>query len=169
MLAEATGATFHFGAPHGRYLMDRQVGEAIAGYLSAVGLNVKFENPIGDTFVSEITKNEKSKYDGFLYGCGVLSGDADWQLYDQYRTPGVRRLGYSNPEVDGLLDTAKTIVDNEKKVKAIFHKVQEIVWDECPWLWTYEQLDICAINKKLNWSAGRLDELYLFHEASLNA
>jgi hypothetical protein len=38
LLAEAgaTGATFNLGAPNGRYLLDKQVGEAIAGYLDAV-------------------------------------------------------------------------------------------------------------------------------------
>jgi ABC-type transport system substrate-binding protein len=48
-------------------------------------------------------------------------------------------------------------------------RAQEIVWDECPWIFLYEQPDITAINKKLKWSGGRRDEYWLFHAASLEA
>jgi peptide/nickel transport system substrate-binding protein len=170
MLAEAgaTGATFYFGTPNGRYLLDRQVGEAIAGYLSAVGLNVKFESPPWSTFVAEVTKYAKSKYDGYLFGWGVSTGDPDQLMWEHYHSKAVKRTMYSNPEVDRLLDEARVILD-EEKVKAIYYKAQEIVWDECPWIFTYQQPDICAINKRLQWTFERSDERYLFHEASLTA
>lgn len=166
--AGAMGATFNFGAPNGRYLMDRQIGEAIAGFLSEVGLNVKFENPIWSVFISQITKYEKCPYDGYIFGYGVLSGDPDWQMWDHYHSKAVKRTFYNNPEVDRLLDAARETFD-EGKVKELYYKAQEIVWEECPWIFLYEQPDICAINKKLkNWT-GRRDECYLFHKASLEA
>ncbi len=170
MLAEAgaNGATFYFGSPKGRYLMDKQVGEAIAGYLSAVGLNVKFENPIWSTFAAEITKFEKCKYDGYLFGYGVSNDEPDMLMWSHFHSKAPRRTMYSNPEVDRLLNEARETFD-EKKVEELYHKAQEIVWDECPWIFTYEQPDICAINEKLQWSAGRLDEYYLFYDATLKA
>ncbi len=168
MLAEAgaSGATFYFGAPHGRYLLDRQIGEAIAGYLSAIGLNVKFENPPWGTFVSEITKYQKCKYHGYMFSVGGSMGEPDGVMWENFHSKGVPRSMYSNPEVDRMLDEAREIFDMDK-VKSLYYKAQEIVWDECPWIFLYQQPDICAINKKLQWSAGRRDARYLFHDASI--
>ena len=168
LLAEAgaTGATFNFGAPNGRYLLDKQIGEAIAGYLEAVGLKVVFENPAWSTFVSEVTKYDKAKYDGYLFGWGVVTGEPDQLMGDHFYSKSVARTQYHNPEVDRLIDEARENFD-DARVKAAYLKAQEIVWAECPWIFLYEQPDITAINKKLQWSGGRRDEYWLFHTASL--
>jgi hypothetical protein len=50
--------------PNGRYLLDKQVGEAIA--LSRHRPQVKFEPALVE-LVNEVTKYEKSKYDGFMF------------------------------------------------------------------------------------------------------
>jgi peptide/nickel transport system substrate-binding protein len=170
MLAEAgaTGATFYFASPNGRYLMDRQVGEAVAGYLSAVGLNVKFENPPWGNLVSEVTKYEKSKYDGYLYGWGTFSNHPDWQMRDFFYSKAVKRMLYSNPEVDRLLEQGMAEFD-EQKMTALYYRAEEIVWDEAPLIFLYEQPTIDAKSKKLQWSAGRLDEFFLFHDASIKS
>jgi peptide/nickel transport system substrate-binding protein len=104
----------------------------------------------------------------FILGYGVLSGDADWQMWDHYHSKAMKRTFYNNPEVDRLLDAARETFD-QGKVRELYYQAQEIVWDECPWIFLYEQPDICAINKKLkNWT-GRRDECYLFRDASLAA
>jgi ABC-type transport system substrate-binding protein len=53
--------------------------------------------------------------------------------------------------------------------QALYHRAQEIIWDECPWIFTYEQPDICACSRKFNWTAGRRDEFWWFYDASLQA
>jgi peptide/nickel transport system substrate-binding protein len=164
--AGATGATFSLGVPNGRYLLDKQVGEAIAGHLEAVGLQVKFESPLWSTFVNEVTKYEKSKYDGFMFGWGVNTGEPDQLVGDHFHSTSVKRTLYANPEVDRLIAETRESFD-QARVKAAYLKLQEIVWDECPWIWLYEQPDINAINRRLRWSAGRRDEYLVFFDASL--
>jgi peptide/nickel transport system substrate-binding protein len=164
--AGAMGATFNFGAPNGRYLLDKQIGEAIAGYLEAVGLKVVFENPAWSTFVSEVTKYDKSKYDGYLFGWGITSGEPDQLMGDHFYSKKVGYTKYTNPEVDRLIDEARGNFD-DARVQAAYVKAQEIVWDECPWIFLYEQPDITAINKRLQWRGGRRDEYWLFHTAVL--
>jgi peptide/nickel transport system substrate-binding protein len=164
--AGATGASFSLGVPNGRYLLDKQVGEAIAGYLEAAGLRVTFESPLWSTFVSEVTKYERSKYDGFMFGWGVVTGEPDQLTGDHFHSRAVKRTLYNNPEVDRLIAETRETFD-QAKVKAAFLKIQEIVWDECPWIWLYEQPDINAINRKLKWTAGRRDEYLLFADATL--
>ena len=168
LLAEAgaPGTPFFLGVPNGRYLLDKQVGEAIAGYLEAVGLQVKLETPLWSSFVNEVTKYEKSKYDGFMFGWGVTTGEPDQLMGDHFHSTAVKRTLYANPEVDRLINEARETFD-EARVRAAYLRAQEIVWDECPWIWLLEQPDICAVNKRLVWSAGRRDEYLLFHNATL--
>jgi peptide/nickel transport system substrate-binding protein len=170
LLAEAgaTGATFNFGVPNGRYLMDKQVGEAIAGYLDAVGIKVAFENPAWSTFVSEVTKFEKAKYDGYMFGWGIVTAEPDQLMGEHFYSPNARRTLLKNDEVDRLLVEARENFD-DAKVKAAYRKAQEILWDECPWIWLYEQPDITAIHKKLRGFAGRRDEYLMFWDASLES
>jgi peptide/nickel transport system substrate-binding protein len=169
LLAEAgaSGATFNFGAPNGRYLMDKQVGEAIAGYLDAVGFKVVFENPSWSTFVSEITKFEKAKYDGYMFGWGIVTAEPDQLMGEHFYSVNARRTLYNNPEVDRLIVDARENFD-EARVRSDYQKAQEILWDDCPWIWLYEQPDITAINKKLKGFAGRRDEYLMFWDASLD-
>jgi peptide/nickel transport system substrate-binding protein len=170
LLAEAgaAGATFNFGAPNGRYLMDKQVGEAIAGYLEAIGLKVVFENPSWSTFVAEITKFEKAKYDGYMFGWGIVTAEPDQLMGEHFYSVNARRTLYSNPEVDRLLVDARENFD-EARVRADYQKAQELLWSDCPWIWLYEQPDITAISKKLKGFAGRRDEYLMFWDASLDA
>ena len=164
--AGASGATFNFGAPNGRYLMDKQIGEAIAGYLEAVGLKVVFENPAWSTFVSEVTKFEKAKYDGYLFGWGVGSGEPDQLMGEHFHSANAKRTMHANAEVDRLIVDARESFD-DARVRADYRKAQEILWDECPWIWLYEQPDMLAISKKLKGFTGRRDEYLLFWNASL--
>jgi peptide/nickel transport system substrate-binding protein len=167
LLAEAgaTGATFNFASSNGRYLMDRQVGEAIAGYLSAVGLNVKFENPPWGNLVAEVTRFEKCRYDGYLFGYATFTNHPDFLMRDHFYSKSVKRTLYSNPEVDRLLEQGMQEF-NEQKMMALYYRAEEIVWDEAPWIFLYEQPTINAKSKKLRWAAERLDEFFLFHDAS---
>ena len=170
LLAEAgaAGATFNFGAPNGRYLLDKQVGEAIAGYLEAIGLKVVFENPSWSTFVSEVTKFEKAKYDGYMFGWGIVTAEPDQLMGEHFYSPNARRTLYNNPDVDKLIVEARENFD-EARVRNAYQKAQEILWGDCPWIWLYEQPDITATNKKLKGFVGRRDEYLMFWDASLDA
>lgn len=170
LLAEAgaTGATFNFGAPNGRYLLDRQIGEAIAGFLEEVGLKVAFENPAWSTFVTEVTKFEQAKYDGYFFGWGVITGEPDQLVREHFYSPNTRRSLYRNPEVDRLIETATENFD-ESRVTAAYQRAQELIWDDAPWIFLYGQPDVSANSRRLKWSSGRRDEFWLFHEASLES
>ena len=164
--AGGTGATFHLGVPYGRYLLDKQIGEAIAGYLSDIGLQMIFDNPVWSAFVTEIAKYDKAKYDGYFYGWGVTTGEPDTQMREHYHSKFSRRSAYQNPEVDRLIDAAAESFD-EAKVKAAYWKAQEIVWEECPWVFLHMQPDLNAVNKHLQGFEARLDEWLILTGAAL--
>lgn len=170
MLADAgaTGATIKFGAPNGRYLLDKQVAEALVGYMTAVGLKVDFENPTWSTYVTEVIKYEKTKYDAYMFGWGVAN-EPDQEMSEWFHSKNAgRRSGYNNPEVDKAIDEGAQSFD-ETRVKAAYQRAQELIWDDCPWIWLYQQPDVNAINARLNWAPGRTDEYLLFWDATLQA
>jgi peptide/nickel transport system substrate-binding protein len=168
LLAEAgaSGATFNLGVPNGRYLLDKQIGEAIAGYLSDVGLQVNLENPIWSSFVTEISKFDKAKYDGYFFGWGVVTAEPDQLMREHFHSKFTRRNAYRNPEVDRLVDEAAESFD-EPKVKAAYTRAQEIVWDECPWIFLHLQPDLNAVNRRLQGFVARPDEWLILTEAHL--
>jgi peptide/nickel transport system substrate-binding protein len=168
LLAEAgaAGATFNLGVPNGRYLLDKQIGEAIAGYLSDVGLQVNFDNPTWSSFVTEISKFDKAKYDGYFFGWGVVTGEPDMLMREHFHSKFTRRNAYKNPEVDRLVDEAAESFD-EARVQAAYVKAQEIVWDECPWIFLHLQPDLNAVNKRLRGFEARPDEWLILTEAYL--
>jgi peptide/nickel transport system substrate-binding protein len=164
--AGATGATFNLGVPNGRYLLDKQIGEAIAGYLSDVGVRVNFDNPIWSSFVTEISKFDKAKYDGYFFGWGVVTGEPEQLMREHFHSKFTRRNAYKNPEVDRLVDEAAESFD-DAKVKAAYARAQEIVWDECPWIFLHLQPDLNAVNKRLHGFEARPDEWLILTEAYL--
>jgi len=168
LLAEvgAAGATFHLGVPNGRYLLDKQIGEAIAGYLTSVGLKVELETPTWSSFVTEISKFDKAKYDGYFFGWGVVTGEPDMLMREHFHSKFTRRNAYRNPEVDRLVDEAAESFD-EVKVKAAYFKSQEIVWEECPWIFLHLQPDLNAVNRRLQGFEARPDEWLILTGAYL--
>ena len=168
LLAEAgaSGATFNLGVPNGRYLLDKQIGEAIAGFLSDVGLKVHFDNPTWSSFVTEISKFDQAKYDGYFFGWGVVTGEPDMLMREHYHAKFTRRNAYKNPQVDRLIDEAAESFD-EEKVKAAYWRAQEIVWEECPWIFLHLQPDLNAVNRRLQGFEARPDEWLILTEAYL--
>src|SRR5919198_1347945 len=148
------------------YAVDKQIGEAIAGYLSDVGLQVNFDNPTWSSFVTEISKFDKAKYDGYFFGWGVVTGEPDQLMREHFHSKFTRRNAYKNPEVDRLVDEAAESF-NDAKVKAAYAKAQEIVWDECPWIFLHLQPDLNAVNKRLHGFMARPDEWLILTEAYL--
>jgi ABC-type transport system substrate-binding protein len=164
--AGASGATFNLGVPNGRYLLDKQIGEAVASYLQEVGLKVNFDNPTWSSFVAEISKFDQAKYDGYFFGWGVVTGEPDMLMREHFHSRFTRRNAYKNPEVDRLVDEAAESFD-DAKVKAAYFRAQEIVWDECPWIFLHLQPDLNAVNKRLQGFEARPDEWLILTEAYL--
>jgi len=75
--------------------------------------------------------------------------DAIGNMYSHFVTKGVNNFGaYSNPELDKLLETAKTSTDRAARIAA-FQAAQRIVADESPVIFLYHEPWIRAWSKKV--------------------
>jgi peptide/nickel transport system substrate-binding protein len=64
--------------------------------------------------------------------------DPDPQMYANFHTGSpVNLAGYSNPEVDKLLDEARNSADEEKRV-GDYCKIAQILNHDVPWFWTVD-------------------------------
>lgn len=96
------------------------------------------------------TANLKSRqFDAFFFLW--ISSPADDDLgrlfHSSFAEGGQNYSGYSNPEVDKLLDQAHAEFDREKRV-ALFHRVQEILNEEQPMSFVHHPEVLLAVSRR---------------------
>jgi len=157
LLAEAgypDGIDIQLDAPSGRYVMDKEVAEAIVGQLTEVGVRVNLNINEWGIHVTKIL--EKKMEGAFLIGWGSDLFDADSSLYSWYRT-GQRFNYYSTSELDGKLDAARAMMDVTAR-ENLYHEIVTELVEAAPFIFLYQQEDLYAVNKGLVWQP-RADEL----------
>lgn len=67
----------------------------------------------------------------------------------EYGTDGaVNHYGYSNPVADELLAAGRAAVNREEQI-AIYHELQQVLYDDCPIVWMYYPNGIIAYNDRI--------------------
>jgi peptide/nickel transport system substrate-binding protein len=125
--------------------------------LKAIGIDVVPEAIEYATLTDRVTKNQD--YDA----CGVdfysSTVDPASEIYRSFYTgsPG-NYFGYSNPELDKLLDQARGELDIEK-AKPIFKQIQAILMDDVPMFFAWYRPFLHVLNKKYTgYTDSNLDE-----------
>lgn len=161
LLAEAgypNGIKIKYGIPLGNYLMDKQIGEALTGMLQKAGIDVTgYEEIEWAQFFPAATRDKK--YELYLYGLGSIDPSflVSFQtlpLYHDWTPAGVA----------GLV-TAATAGPLDKSV-APLQQLQQMMWDDVPWVFLYYQPQILAVASGLDGVPARTDEYIDFREAS---
>jgi peptide/nickel transport system substrate-binding protein len=133
MLAEAgypNGFTTQFYTPTGRYLMDRQVAEAVQGQLKEVGIQAEIKTPDWGTYTALLDKGTEVPI--FLLGKGSPTGDLDLTLNLTIKTGGMmNQFQFSNIKADEMIKEQEGIIDMKKRYQVLYD-IQKIVYDEVP-------------------------------------
>lgn len=140
ILAEAgypNGLETTFYTPTGRYLMDRQVAEAVQAQLKEIGINAKLQTPDWGALVALLNKGDKVPM--FLMGKGSPTGDLDLTA-TLTGACGARMNHFSHcdPEVDKLIDLQRGAVDVQERYK-ILAEIQERMYKNIPAVVLYYQ------------------------------
>lgn len=146
---EGKGLDMTLNAPVGRYNRDKEIAEAIAGQISAVGVKVETKEQEWTTYITQADQGVLTPM--FELGWGQDSYDADNTLSSLLAT-GAPLSTYSNPQLDKLLDDARYELDPAKR-QAMYWKALAIVKDEAPWLFLFQYEDVYATTKRLQWHA----------------
>ncbi|MGJ3262203.1 MAG: ABC transporter substrate-binding protein [Salinarimonas sp.] len=137
--AGATGATVTmFVTEGGSGMLDPvPMGTAIQADLEAVGLDVEIETYEWNTFLAQVNPGLEGKAD--MAQMAWMTNDPDTLPYLALRTEAWPENGgfnsgyYSNPEVDRLLQEARTATDQEERAR-LYKEMQEIVQEDAPWI-----------------------------------
>jgi ABC-type oligopeptide transport system substrate-binding subunit len=85
-----------------------------------------------------------------FYYAGRTASDAD-TFYDQYFHTGItKRTGYSNPELDKLIEDQQRTADQRKRV-AILQQAGRLIMDDIPFVPLYTLSEIYGVARKLIW------------------
>ncbi len=122
LLAEAgypDGFAITLHSPNNRYINDEKVAQAVAGFLSRVGIDTKLEAMPSSVFFSRAGKLEYSMY---LAGWGAETGETSSPLraligtFDTKAGMGQANRGrFSDAGVDALILTAMSNIDDTKR------------------------------------------------------
>ncbi len=90
---------------------------------------------------------------------GVLDADIFW---DQYFHTGVtKRLSYSNPELDALIEKEQGMSNHEERVK-VLQQAGKVIMEDVPFIPLYHLADIYGVSKDIIWKARSDEEIHVY-------
>ncbi len=165
LLAEAgygSGLKLTVNTSSGRFLLDKEVAEAIAGMLTAVGIEVDFKVLEWGTYVQSII-GKKLQDIGFIGWANALH-DADG-TYQPLFTSGSPSSYYSTPELTEKINKARSTMDEKKRLE-LYKEIQREIYEEAPLLFLYQQIDHYGVSRKLKDFQVRGDEQFVVYKAT---
>lgn len=107
--------------------------QVIAANLAPLGITVQISQPDFSTWLDE---QNQGNFDLLMMGW-LGNIDPDDYYYSQHHSEGGSNAqGYSNPEVDELLDAGQVEVDVEAR-KELYARAATIIADECSYIYLY--------------------------------
>jgi len=138
------GTKVSFIHPTGRYTQDKEVAQAIAGYLREVGLEPELQTMDWPTYIRTITTplDKGNTTELHLLGWAPPFLDASQQtlqFLSTYAPPsGLATSFYKNPKVDELWLGADREANPDKR-KELYCDLSKQVWADAPWIFLYVQ------------------------------
>jgi peptide/nickel transport system substrate-binding protein len=155
LLAEAgypDGIDVNFHSPFGRYIMDKQVAEAIQAQLTSAGIRAKLQ-VVDWSLYNTLTREGKETH-LFLSGKGSPSGDLDFTMSIVPTTGGSMNYSFiSDPEVDALVEEQRRVPDPDKR-REVLHRLQTRLQEVLPWAALYYEDQI--LGKRANLTGERI-------------
>ncbi|OOY22058.1 ABC transporter substrate-binding protein [Thioclava sp. DLFJ5-1] len=155
-VAEGTEVTFYVTDGGSGMLDPVAMGTAIQADLKAVGLNAKIETFEWNTFLGKVNPGlDANGQHVDMAEMAWMTNDPDTLPYLALRTDAWPDKGgfnsgyYSNPEVDKLLEEARTATDQSKRAE-LYKKMQQIVHDDAPWVFVANWKQNAVTNDKVS-------------------
>jgi peptide/nickel transport system substrate-binding protein len=165
LLAEAghaSGLKLVFNSPSGRYILDKEVSQAIAGMFNAVGIQTDMRVHEWGTYTQMLTGKRLPDL-GFI-GWSLALGDADG-TFSPYFLPESAFSYYSTPDLKEKVLKARTTMDEKKRFE-IYKDIQREIFDDAPLVYLYQQIDHYGVSKKVKGFQVRGDEWIRVNQVS---
>lgn len=138
------------------------IAAVLQDQLGQIGIKVNVNSMEWSAYLSEVLL--PAKYDLTIVGFGggtVIDGIAYNLLYSKNAIPngGFNLVSYINPEMDRLLDQARTMPGCAvEDLQPLYQQIQQIARDDVPYDWVVSTTQVNLINKRvLNQTYGQWD------------
>ncbi len=138
--------------------------QVIAAQLAALGITVE----IADVdFTTWLDREANGEFDAFMLSW-IGNIDPDDFYYAQHHSEGGFNFqGYSNPEVDALLDAARVETDQAAR-KALYDEAAKMIVDDASYIYLYNPDNINAWRDEVGGYTTRGDNAIRFEETFLS-
>jgi peptide/nickel transport system substrate-binding protein len=164
LLEEAGVEEGHYvvmNAPRGRYIKDDEIAEAVAQNFRDVGFDVDLQILDWSLYAGELLPSGEPDA---LYFLG-LGSPFDGQSEINYVHPdySLNYTRWENEEYVDLYATLRETLDEDER-QDLMYRLQEIIQEECPWVFVWKQFDFYGVAQNLEWEA-RADEAIIMTHA----
>lgn len=172
LLAEAghaDGFSFRMDYPEGRFLKATEVAQAVAGYLSEVGVEANLNRMDYSNWIASARGQTVSPaYLAFWAGGGVFHASHPFAI-DFACEGGSPNWSwtYCNEQLDARLQEAIDALssNDEDQAREIFAELQHMAQEEAPWLFLYVADITYGVSDDVDWDTDANESLW-FYEAS---
>ena len=147
-----------------RHLKGREACEVIANQLAKVGIKVE---PVGQEYAVYWGKEGVNGGKLPFYYAGSNGSDADTYFDQYFRTGSSKRILYSNPEFDKLIEEEQRTGDHKKRV-AILHQAGRILMEDVPFAPLYTLAELYGLARNIIWK-GTPDNKILAAEMKIKS
>jgi peptide/nickel transport system substrate-binding protein len=129
------------------------MGTAIQADLEEVGMDVAIETYEWNTFLGQVNPGLEGKAD--MAQMAWMTNDPDTLPFLALRTEAMPDNGgfnsgyYSNPQVDELLNEARTAIDQDRRAE-LYKQMQAIVQEEAPWVFVANWKQNAVVSDRVN-------------------
>ncbi len=166
LLADAgypNGFEISMDALNGRYINDKEVAQAIAGFLSEVGITVNINILEFGAFNAAIFSQTSSPM--YFVGWGNAPFDASYVYDFIVRSDGLLST-IDDPVIDALINAGNSTINQADRI-AIYHTAAELINDAAPVIFLYKQPVLYGFSSRLTWTP-RSDEFLWMYDAVLD-
>ncbi|WP_306046412.1 ABC transporter substrate-binding protein [Nioella sp. MMSF_3534] len=147
------------------------MGTAIQADLEAVGFDVTIETYEWNTFLGRVNPGLEGEAD--MAEMAWMTNDPDTLPYLALRTDAWPDQGgfnsgyYSNPEVDALLEEARSSTDQDRRAE-LYRQMQVIVQEDAPWVFVANWVQNAVTNDRVEGFALEPSFFLLLHDVVKN-
>ena len=127
-------------------------------------------NVIAQEFTVKTKNMTQYKFDlaagGWLASPSLFDPKQIWHT-DSYRPGGSNYVGFGNQESDALIEEIRTTLDEEKR-NELYKKLQEIIYEEQPYIFLFFNRNLIAISKRFKAEASGVRPGYFPNTFALN-
>ncbi|WP_462324838.1 peptide-binding protein [Desulfoplanes sp.] len=115
--------------------------------LKKIGIDVKIRTVEWATFIKEFV--DKGRFDALLLGWNIVQDPDSYNVWHSSRAVagGLNFVGYKNPELDGLLERGRRLLDPAAR-KPVYDRIQEILHRDQPYCFLYVPMSLPIVQAR---------------------